>query len=169
MNEGDFIRFSYFCSIKKSLNDRSNETYDFNKNVYRVCRNGKHGMLNVGGTTPPPLHHRRHAPDGSHEQAMLAARHRPRIGNHPAGIEQYAVGGLGHHSRWQAHSGHSNESPRIGNQCYAAGAASQNVYLYCAQAGLKTVLRYGCDREAMKQTMQLSESQTILYVQTVGR
>ena len=65
--------------------------------------------------------------------------------------------------------GNNTKQPEVMHQCYAAGAASQNVYLYCAQAGLKTVLRYGCDREAMKQTMQLSESQTILYVQTVGR
>ena len=65
--------------------------------------------------------------------------------------------------------GNNTKQPEVMHQCYAAGAASQNVYLYCAQAGLKTVLRYGCDREAMKHTMQLSESQTILYVQTVGR
>ena len=57
----------------------------------------------------------------------------------------------------------------IEHQCYAAGAASQNVYLYCAQAGLKTVLRYGCDRDAMKKTMNLDENKNILYVQTVGR
>lgn len=57
----------------------------------------------------------------------------------------------------------------IEHQCYAAGAASQNVYLYCAQAGLKTVLRYGCDREAMKKTMKLGDDKNILYVQTVGR
>lgn len=57
----------------------------------------------------------------------------------------------------------------IDHQCYAAGAASQNVYLYCAQAGLKTVLRYGCDRDAMKKTMNLDENKNILYVQTVGR
>lgn len=57
----------------------------------------------------------------------------------------------------------------IEHQCYAAGAASQNVYLYCAQAGLKTVLRYGCDRDAMKKTMKLDDNKNILYVQTVGR
>ncbi|MGM9869117.1 MAG: nitroreductase family protein [Sodaliphilus sp.] len=65
--------------------------------------------------------------------------------------------------------GDNQKQKDVIHQCYAAGAASQNVYLYCAQAGLKTVLRYGCDREAMKQTMQLDDSKTILYVQTVGR
>lgn len=57
----------------------------------------------------------------------------------------------------------------IEHQCYAAGAASQNVYLYCAQAGLKTVVRYGCDRDAMKKSMQLGDNKNILYVQTIGR
>ena len=65
--------------------------------------------------------------------------------------------------------GDNTKQKGIEHQCYAAGAASQNVYLYCAQAGLKTVLRYGCDRDAMKKTMKLDENKNILYVQTVGR
>ncbi|MDO4512076.1 MAG: nitroreductase family protein [Bacteroidales bacterium] len=65
--------------------------------------------------------------------------------------------------------GDKTKQKGIEHQCYAAGAASQNIYLYCAQAGLKTVVRYGCDRDAMKKTMGLDDSKNILYVQTVGR
>lgn len=65
--------------------------------------------------------------------------------------------------------GDSNKQKGIEHQYYAAGAASQNVYLYCAQAGLKTVVRAGCDRDSMKKTMKLDDSKNILYVQTVGR
>lgn len=65
--------------------------------------------------------------------------------------------------------GDGNKQKEMIHQCYAAGAASQNIYLYCAQAGLKTVLRYGCDRDALKKSMHLDDSKSILYVQTVGR
>lgn len=65
----------------------------------------------------------------------------------------------------------NNEKQKMAEfQHYAAGAASQNIYLYCAQAGLKTVVRAGCDREKLAQAMKLDPAKfNILYVQTVGK
>lgn len=54
-------------------------------------------------------------------------------------------------------------------QSYTAGAASQNIYLYCAQAGLKSVVRAGFDREKLPQALKLPSNERILYVQTVGK
>ena len=54
-------------------------------------------------------------------------------------------------------------------QAYAAGAASQDVYLYCAQAGLKTVVRASFDADALGKAMKLGPSERVLLVQTVGR
>lgn len=53
-------------------------------------------------------------------------------------------------------------------QAYAAGAASQNIYLYCAQAGLKTVLRASFDHEGLAKAMKLGADEHPLFVQTVG-
>ena len=50
-----------------------------------------------------------------------------------------------------------------------AGAASQNIYLYCAQAGLKSVVRAGFDREKLPQALKLGANERILFVQTVGK
>ena len=52
---------------------------------------------------------------------------------------------------------------------YTAGAASQNIYLYCAQAGLKTVVRAGFDRDNLPAALKLSNNERILFVQTVGK
>lgn len=54
-------------------------------------------------------------------------------------------------------------------QHYAAGAASQDIYLYCAQAGLKTVVRAGLDRKTLGKAMKLADSEQVLYVQTIGK
>lgn len=54
-------------------------------------------------------------------------------------------------------------------QTYAAGAASQNVYLYCASAGLKTVLRASFDKEKLADALGLNAAQQVLFVQTVGK
>ncbi len=54
-------------------------------------------------------------------------------------------------------------------QGYTAGAASQNIYLYCAQAGLKTVVRAGFDRENLPKAMKLGPNERIMFVQTVGK
>lgn len=51
----------------------------------------------------------------------------------------------------------------------AAGAMAQNVYLYCASAGLATVTRAWFDRTALAQAMGLNNDQQILLTQTVGR
>ncbi|GAA4411983.1 SagB/ThcOx family dehydrogenase [Quisquiliibacterium transsilvanicum] len=51
----------------------------------------------------------------------------------------------------------------------AAGAISQNVYLYCASAGLAAVIRAWIDREAIARALGLSHDQQVLLSQTVGR
>jgi SagB-type dehydrogenase family enzyme len=54
---------------------------------------------------------------------------------------------------------------------YAAtdtGFISQNVYLYCASAGLATVVRGSVDREALAKAMGLRPDQAIILAQTVG-
>lgn len=58
---------------------------------------------------------------------------------------------------------------RVDFQAYAAGAASQDVYLYCAQAGLKTVVRASFDADALGKAMKLASGEHVLLVQTVGR
>jgi nitroreductase len=50
----------------------------------------------------------------------------------------------------------------------AAGAMAQNVYLYCASAGLATVIRAWIDRDALAREMDLGADQQILLAQTVG-
>ncbi len=50
----------------------------------------------------------------------------------------------------------------------AAGAMAQNVYLYCASAGLATVVRAWFDRSALTQAMGLGTDQQLLLAQTVG-
>jgi nitroreductase len=50
----------------------------------------------------------------------------------------------------------------------AAGAMAQNVYLYCASAGLATVIRAWIDRNLLAQAMGLTNDQQILLAQTVG-
>lgn len=50
----------------------------------------------------------------------------------------------------------------------AAGAMAQNLYLYCASAGLATVVRAWFDRNALGRAMGLGPDQQILLTQTVG-
>jgi nitroreductase len=50
----------------------------------------------------------------------------------------------------------------------AAGAMAQNVYLFCASAGLATVIRAWFDRHALAQAMGLGPDQQLLPAQTVG-
>jgi len=50
----------------------------------------------------------------------------------------------------------------------AAGAMAQNVYLYCASAGLATVIRAWFDRDALARAMALGNDQPLLLAQTVG-
>jgi len=49
-----------------------------------------------------------------------------------------------------------------------AGAVTQNVYLYCASAGLNTVTRRSIDIEKLSSIMELSSDQVIVLAQTVG-
>ena len=51
----------------------------------------------------------------------------------------------------------------------AVGAMAQNVYLYCASAGLATVIRAWIDRGALEQALGLNNDQQVLLSQTVGR
>ena len=51
----------------------------------------------------------------------------------------------------------------------AAGAMAQNVYLFCASAGLATVIRAWFDRHALSQAMRLDADRQLLLAQTVGR
>jgi len=50
----------------------------------------------------------------------------------------------------------------------AAGAISQNVYLFAASNGLATVIRAWIDREAIANALGLSHDQQVLLSQTVG-
>lgn len=54
-------------------------------------------------------------------------------------------------------------------QGYTVGAASQNVYLYCAAAGLKTVVRGMFDHEALPKVLNLGSNERVILVQTIGR
>lgn len=51
----------------------------------------------------------------------------------------------------------------------AAGAIAQNVYLYCASAGLATVIRAWIDRGAIAEALGLPHEHQVLLSQTVGR
>ena len=48
------------------------------------------------------------------------------------------------------------------------GFMAQNVYLYCASAGLATVVRGSVDRESLGITLGLGPSQRIILAQSVG-
>ncbi len=50
----------------------------------------------------------------------------------------------------------------------AAGAISQNLYLFAASNGLATVIRAWIDREAIADALGLSHDQQVLLSQTVG-
>jgi len=50
----------------------------------------------------------------------------------------------------------------------AAGAMAQNVYLYCASAGLATVVRAWFDHAALAKAMRLSNDEQLVLAQTVG-
>jgi hypothetical protein len=70
-----------------------------------------------------------------------------------------------------AHHGRMSMVPAAQRDAYAwlaAGAMAQNAYLYCASAGLATVLRAWIDRHALSQAMDLSPDEQVLVAQTVG-
>lgn len=49
-----------------------------------------------------------------------------------------------------------------------AGFIGENVYLYCASAGLNTVIRAWVDKEPLSKELNLNENQKIVLAQTVG-
>lgn len=51
----------------------------------------------------------------------------------------------------------------------AAGAITQNVYLFAASQGLATVIRAWIDRQAIADALGLSHDHQVLLAQTVGR
>jgi nitroreductase len=50
----------------------------------------------------------------------------------------------------------------------AAGAVTQNVYLFAASNGLATVIRAWIDRDAIANALGLEHDQQVLLSQTVG-
>lgn len=61
--------------------------------------------------------------------------------------------------------------PEARRETYAAicaGAIMQNVYLYCASAGLASVARGLFDEQALREVLGLSSHQRIVITQTVG-
>ena len=61
--------------------------------------------------------------------------------------------------------------PKADQDFYAAtdaGFVSQNVYLFCASAGLNTVVRGWLERDALSRAMKLRPEQRIVLAQTVG-
>lgn len=48
------------------------------------------------------------------------------------------------------------------------GAISQNIYLYCASAGLATVVRGAFDADLLHKTLELDASEKVMLTQTVG-
>jgi SagB-type dehydrogenase family enzyme len=59
-------------------------------------------------------------------------------------------------------------SQREGFASVAAGAIVQNTYLFCASAGLSTVIRAWIDREGIATALGLDHDQHVLLSQTVG-
>lgn len=63
----------------------------------------------------------------------------------------------------------TEKQEKVEFQAYSASAASQNIYLYCASAGLKTVVRAMFDKEELPKALKLGENEKIMFVQTIGR
>ena len=62
--------------------------------------------------------------------------------------------------------GARDEDDVFGATC--AGAVAQNVYLFCAEQGLNTVVRAWFDRTALTKTLGLGPDERVLLTQTVG-
>ena len=64
-----------------------------------------------------------------------------------------------------------NDRPKEMLAMYAGtdtGFISENIYLYCASAGLGTVVRGMFDREELKTLLSLPENKNVVFTQTVG-
>jgi len=70
-----------------------------------------------------------------------------------------------------ADQAHLKGAPAAQREAYSAacaGAIAQNAYLYCASAGLATVVRGWLDREALAKALGLSDKEHVVLAQTVG-
>jgi SagB-type dehydrogenase family enzyme len=65
-------------------------------------------------------------------------------------------------------SASSEEKDILVNAAFTAGAIAQNVYLYCASAGLGSVVRGSYDSKELNGLLKLNEDQFIVMAQTVG-
>jgi SagB-type dehydrogenase family enzyme len=68
----------------------------------------------------------------------------------------------------QAHLHNVPTKHRVAYSAACAGAIAQNVYLYCASAGLATVVRGWLDRKALAAALGLSAEEQVVLAQTVG-
>lgn len=64
--------------------------------------------------------------------------------------------------------GKASEEDKKFNAAADCGFISQNVYLFCASAGLATVVRGSIDRDKLAKEINLRPSQRIILAQTVG-
>jgi SagB-type dehydrogenase family enzyme len=67
-----------------------------------------------------------------------------------------------------AHLATISEQTRALYAAASAGAIAENVYLYCASAGLATVLRAFLDHRSLAQALGLGKHERVLFAQTVG-
>jgi nitroreductase len=78
---------------------------------------------------------------------------------------------MAEHLIYVADIAHTLKVPISQQELYAAactGAISQNVYLFCEERGLNTVVRGWFDRAALAQALGLSSKEQVLLSQTVG-
>ncbi len=68
----------------------------------------------------------------------------------------------------QAHMKMVSQAERDTYSAACVGAIAENVYLYCASAGLITVLRGWLDRKAIAKALGLTEHEHVVLAQTVG-
>jgi len=66
------------------------------------------------------------------------------------------------------HMGGVSAGQRVIFSAVSASAIAQNVYLYCASAGLATVVRGWFDQAALASALKLSAEERVLLTQTVG-
>lgn len=64
--------------------------------------------------------------------------------------------------------GERSQEIRSINSGVSAGAIAQNIYLFCASAGLNAVVRGSVDRETLHKALGLGEDQRIVVAQTIG-
>ena len=71
---------------------------------------------------------------------------------------------------WRIFSKINAENPedKIFYSAADTGSISQNVYLYCASAGLATIVRAYIDKPALEKKMGLGPDRKVILSQTVG-